>query len=233
MRSRIYKILKEETSGPDLPAKPEHHLFSDEWLSKLNTDGEYVTLYHYGPSDLEYLDPEYFGKHSYTDTERWWGKKRVFFYTDLSQKERIVGGQLYEVKVKLSNLYPFNKDPLNLYDILVKEYGNENVPVRIQVVYITSYLEKMGYKGMLYKWEGNKIIAVIWDKVYGIKAIGAGPKLDRAMPPSDRIGYPIVDGLSTNPDLTYEEKIDAVVEVMVSSNYPKDYIEDYLKNIRR
>ena len=129
---RIKKIMviSEEDEANDLPEKPDSHLFNDRWLSQLETDGEYVTLYHFGPSNLEYLDPLKFGENSYTSSEQWWGKKRIFFYTNLNQKERIVSGTLYEVDVKLSDLYPFNADPLNLYDIAAKKYGSDNVHIR-------------------------------------------------------------------------------------------------------
>jgi hypothetical protein len=94
---------------------------------------------------------------------------RVFFYTDLKDKERIVNGQLYEVDIKLSDLYPFNKDPLNLYDISSKKYGSEDVPVRIQVIYISNMLKEIGYKGMIYKWRGDSLLAVIWDDVRNLR----------------------------------------------------------------
>lgn len=148
-----------------LPEKPDYSLFNEEWLSKLNVDDDYVKLYHYGPSGLEYLDPENFGKNRYSMSEQWWGKKRIFFYTDLKDKERFVGGQLYEVKVKLSDLYPFNTDPLNLYDFAVKKWGYEDVPVKWQIIYISNMLEKIGYKGMIYRWTGSSLLAVIWEKI--------------------------------------------------------------------
>jgi hypothetical protein len=229
MKSTIRRILKEITSKLSLPIKPDNHLFNDEWLSKFNTDGEYIKLYHYGPSGLDYLDPKYFGKHSYTDSEKWWGRNRIFFYTDIKQQERIVGGSLYEAKIKLSDLYPFNKDPLNLYDIAIKEYGYDNIPIRRQVIYISNYLQKMGYRGMIYKWVGNELIAVIWDNVSEIVEITKPPKKELKLPVSDKIGWPIVDGLSTDPNISTEDKIKRVVEAMIYSNYPKEFIDEYLR----
>ena len=164
-------IRIQEMMGVDykLPEKPDYSLFDDDWLSKLNTDGEYVTLYHFGKSNLEVLDPKYFGRHSHTSSEQWWGMNRVFFYTDLKYKEGIIGGQLYEVDVKLSDLYPFNKDPLDLYDIAVKKYGYKTVPVRIQVIYISNMLKAMGYKGMVYRWKSNSLLTVIWEEVRNLR----------------------------------------------------------------
>lgn len=216
--------------GYSLPEKPDHHLFDNQWLSKLNTDGEYVTLYHFGLPNLEVLDPKHFGKHNYTSSELWWGMERIFFYTDLKDKERIVGGQLYEVDVKLSDLYPFNKDPLNLYDIAVKKYGNDDVPVRRQVIFISNLLKDMGYKGMIYKWKGELLLAVIWDKVRNLRSSDV-KNVEYELPISDNVGWPIKNGLSTNPKLSHQEKIDVVVKLMRERNYPEEFINNYLKNI--
>jgi hypothetical protein len=221
----IKKIIRESILD-DLPEKPDSHLFNDRWLSQLETDGEDVKLYHFGPSNLEYLDPLKFGENSYTSSEKWWGKKRVFFYTNLDQKERIVSGTLYEVDVKLSDLYPFNSDPLNLYNIAAKSYGSDNIPYQMQVIYISGILEKMGYKGMIYKWHDSSLLAVIWEKIGGIKS--KEEKKGYKLPTTDMIGFPIENGLSTNPRLSDEEKIMEVVKKMIHSNYPQDFIENYL-----
>jgi hypothetical protein len=229
---RIKKIMviSEEDEANDLPEKPDSHLFNDRWLSQLETDGEYVTLYHFGPSNLEYLDPLKFGENSYTNSEQWWGKKRVFFYTNLNQKERIVSGTLYEVDFKLSDLYPFNADPLNLYDIAAKRYGSDNIPYQMQVIYMSSMLEKMGYKGMVYKWYDDSLLAVIWEKIGGLKS--KEEKKEYKLPTSDMIGYSIENGLSTNPRLSYEEKIQEVVKKMIHSNYPPDFIQNYIDSFK-
>jgi hypothetical protein len=229
---RIKKIMviSEEDEVNDLPEKPDSHLFNDRWLSQLETDGEYVKLYHFGPSNLEYLDPLKFGENSYTNSEQWWGKKRVFFYTNLNQKERIVSGTLYDVDVKLSNLYPFNTDPLNLYDIAAKSYGSNNIPYQMQVIYMSSILEKMGYKGMIYKWHDDSLLAVIWEKIGGLKS--KEEKKEYKLPTSDMVGYPIENGLSTNPRLSDEEKIEEVVKKMIHSNYPPDFIQNYIDSFK-
>jgi hypothetical protein len=187
LSENIRRIKEMMEVNYELPEKPEHHLFNEEWLSKLNTDGEYVTLYHFGVPNLKVLDPKYFGKNSYTSSELWWGMDRVFFYTDLKDKERIVGGQLYEVDVKLSDLYPFNKDPLNLYDISSKKYGSEDVPVRIQIIYISNMLKEIGYKGMIYKWNGNSLLAVIWDNVRNLRTSN-NESIEDKLPTSDYLG---------------------------------------------
>jgi hypothetical protein len=229
-RIKQIMIISEEDESNELPEKPDSHLFNDRWLSQLETDGEYVKLYHFGPSNLEYLDPLKFGENSYTSSEQWWGKKRVFFYTNLNQKERIVSGTLYEVDVKLSDLYPFNSDPLNLYDIAAKSYGSDNVPYQMQVIYMSSMLEKMGYKGMVYKWHDGSLLAVIWEKVKNIKS--EQEKKDYKLPTSDMVGYPIENGLSTNPRLSDEEKIQEVVKKMIHSNYPPDFIQNYIDSFK-
>lgn len=230
--SRIKQLIESTIKDDinDLPEKPNSHLFNDRWLSQLDTDGEYVTLYHFGPTNLEYLDPLKFGENSYTSSEQWWGKKRVFFYTNLNQKERIVSGTLYEVDVKLRDLYPFNADPLNLYDIAAKKYGNDNVPYQMQVIYMSNMLEKMGYKGMIYKWHDGSLLAVIWEKIGGLKS--KEEKKEYKLPTTDMIGYPIENGLSTNPRLSREEKMQEVVKRMIHSNYPPDFIQNYIDSFK-
>lgn len=219
-----------------LPKKPSEHLFPDEWLSRLNTDGENVKLYHYGPNNLEELDTKFFGLNPYTKNELGWGKPRIYFYTDLNDKEKIINGTLYEVNVPLNDLYPFNKDPLDLYDIASKTYGNENVPVKMQAIYISDILEDMGYKGMIYNWDNNKLLATIWGNVK-LTSLGQGKpsnqdKKTYTLPMSDSNGWTIKDGLSTNPSLSHQEKIDAVVKSMNDSktNYPQEFIDSYLNS---
>lgn len=217
-----------------LPKKPSKHLFPDEWLYRLDTDGENVKLYHYGPDNLEELDTKFFGINPYTKNELGWGKPRIYFYTNLNDKETVVNGALYKINVPLNDLYPFNKDPLNLYDIASKTYGNATVPVKMQAIYISDILQEMGYKGMIYNWDNNKLLATIWDNV---KLVGPGQekKIDQekkiyTLPMSDSNGWSIKNGLSTNPSLSHEEKIDAVVRSMNDSktNYPQEFIDSYL-----
>lgn len=171
LQETIVKIRENMGVEYELPGKPDKSLFNDEWLSKLNTNGEYVTLYHFGPDDLKFLDPEKFNPVGFSASSNWWGKPRVFFYTNLKDKERLIGGQLYEAKIKLKDLYPFNKDPLNLYDIASKIYGNDQIPVRRQVILMSSLMEKMGYRGMVYRWSGDSLLATIWDRIYEIEKI--------------------------------------------------------------
>lgn len=229
--SRIKEIIESFTKNSyDLPEKPDEVLFNDFWLSQLDIEGDYVKLYHFGEPDLEYLDPSHFGKNSYTSSEKWWGKNRLFFYTNLNQKERIVSGTLYTATIDLKDLYPFNADPLNLYDIAAKSYGNNNIPYQMQVIYMSSMLEKMGYKGMIYKWHDGSLIAVIWEKIGGLKS--KEEKKEYKLPTSDMIGYPIENGLSTNPRLSDEEKIQEVVKKMIHSNYPPDFIQNYIDSFK-
>jgi len=229
--SRIKEIIESFTKNSyDLPEKPDEVLFNDFWLSQLDIEGDYVKLYHFGEPDLEYLDPSHFGKNSYTSSEKWWGKNRLFFYTNLNQKERIVSGTLYTATIDLKDLYPFNADPLNLYDIAAKSYGNNNIPYQMQVIYMSSMLEKMGYKGMIYKWHDGSLLAVIWEKIGGLKS--KEEKKEYKLPTSDMVGYPIENGLSTNPRLSDEEKIQEVVKKMIHSNYPPDFIQNYIDSFK-
>lgn len=225
--SRIKELIEAFVKNSyELPEKPDKVLFNDTWLSQLEIDGDYVKLFHFGKEELEYLDPSHFGKNSYTDSEKWWGRDRLFFYTNLEQKERIVSGVLYTANVNLKDLYPFNSDPLNLYEIAVQMYGNENVPYQRQVLYISNMLIDMGYKGMIYKWHDGTLLAVIWEKVTDIKSKQG--KKEYKLPTSDLNGWPIENGISTDDRLSDEEKINRVVKTMERSNYPQAFIDNYL-----
>lgn len=229
--SRIKEIIESFTKNSyDLPEKPDEVLFNDFWLSQLDIEGDYVKLYHFGEPDLEYLDPSHFGKNSYTSSEKWWGKNRLFFYTNLNQKERIVSGTLYTATIDLKDLYPFNADPLNLYDIAVEMYSNENIPYQRQVLYISNMLIDMGYKGMIYKWHDGSLLAVIWEKVKNIKS--EQEKKEYKLPSSDLNGWSIENGVSSNPRLSDDDKRNEVVRTMKKSNYPPDFIQNYIDSFK-
>ena len=105
-------------------------------------------------------------------------------------------------------------------------YGSENVPYQMQVIYMSNMLEKMGYKGMIYKWHDGSLLAVVWEKIKNIKS----KKEDKEykLPTSDLNGWPIENGVSSNPRLSDEDKINEVVRTMKKSNYPQDFIDNYL-----
>ena len=53
-------------------------------------------------------------------------------------------------------------------------------------------------------------------------------KKEYKLPTSDLNGWPIEDGVSSNPRLSDEDKINEVVRTMKKSNYPQDFIDNYL-----
>ena len=106
----------------------------------------------------------------------------------------------------------------------------ENIPVRTQVINISSMLKDMGYKGMVYRWKGDSLLAVIWDELGNLRSNDI-KKIDYKIPTSDYVGWPIVDGKSTNPNLSPQEKIDVVVKIMRDKNYPEEFISKYLKKV--
>jgi len=75
-----------------------------------------ITLYHYSSANDEEitLDPQHFGKSSYSRRERESSTiPRIFFYVDLSQREPIVatGRNLYAVNIHENMLYDLYVDP--------------------------------------------------------------------------------------------------------------------------
>jgi hypothetical protein len=79
-------------------------------------EGSSITLYHYSPADDKEitLDPKYFGKSSFSKKERESSTvPRVFFYVNLSQREKMVSSnrKLYSVNIHENILYDLNMDP--------------------------------------------------------------------------------------------------------------------------
>lgn len=136
-------------------------LFPESWKNKLNITDNQITLHHFGPSGLKELDPEQWGEHSYTDSENWWGKKRIYFYTQVQDQEKMISGEHYQIKYPLDKLYPFNADPLYFYEECQKDLDLKSIPVRRQVICIADKAQRAGYDGMIYRWR-DTFLAVIW-----------------------------------------------------------------------
>lgn len=92
-----------------------------EYLTESKDD--MIKLYHYDKLDgLTELDPAKTTPNSYTrDDYNAFGVKRVFYYTDPSQKEIMISGHLYVVYADKSKIYDIDKDELGYYDESAKE----------------------------------------------------------------------------------------------------------------
>lgn len=147
--------VKDLAPAFDLGLTKKDVTYPPELLSKLTMRGDLVQLYHYGNEELENgeLDPKFYKKNIFTtDT---YGQPRIFFYIKREDREKVVYGHEYIVEVPLNDLYPFNSDPLYLLNDAIREYGNKQVPVAYQILYITEQAIKLGFKGMFFKWNST------------------------------------------------------------------------------
>lgn len=100
-----------------------------ESLSKFNQSGK-IILYHFSREDSEQLilDPEQFGKHSFTRKEAKTSTfPRVFFYLDPTDKERFFRSNawnLYTTEVDRKELYDLDKDRNQLIDKIKNQNNN-------------------------------------------------------------------------------------------------------------
>ena len=136
---------------------------------KLNIEGDYVILYHYGKPGLSILDPKQAvnQRSGHTPDFQQWNVPRVFYYINKKDKEWMVDGVLYKIKFPLNKLYPFNEDPLNFYSVCQKKYGMEHLSVGSQLSCIGEMAKKNGFDGMILSW-GNTYRVDIWEKVKGV-----------------------------------------------------------------
>ena len=162
-------------------------LLFENWREFLREDldvdigDDEMYLYHISSvPNIEVLDPAIAGKgpRSYTKAEyRAWDRPRVFFFTDWGQEDatigRILGGNVYRVKLKKNERYPVYQDPLKLsypemkekYVEIAGQYGQGMYNVYERVAALAEKLH--GYKGFIYP-QGNdpeKTIVALWTQV--------------------------------------------------------------------
>jgi len=132
---------------------------------KVEINGGNIRLYHYGDdNNTGELDPQYFGKHSYTSDVRQWDKPRTMFYISRLDKENRVQGFEYIVDYPLTKLYPFNDDPNYYYEECLKERGEKSLTVNMQLYCIGKKAEENGFDGFIMKWQSTLRVD-IWKKV--------------------------------------------------------------------
>lgn len=101
----------------------------DETAKQLNfsDDGQNVILYSYHEPDLKELNPKKTEPNAHSRAEyKSWGRKRIFFYTDPSQKEKFITGKLYQASVPINKLYDLIGDPLGLFKKGKELYAKES-----------------------------------------------------------------------------------------------------------
>ena len=130
------------------------NLVPEDWDIDEDGDGNFI-FYHYGDVKGGEINPNYHGKNIYTSDKR--ANKVSYFYTRGGDKERMISGDPFVVKVPKNKVYPFNKDPLNFYDeaeaIFKKEYPYRTFDPVSQIDYMNPLISKAGYDIVVAKWE--------------------------------------------------------------------------------
>ena len=139
-------------------AKSKSQLITDKKiLSKMTEDDQGNFLfYHYAPSKISgKIDPKYFGRNLKTGRDERPGIGISMYYTRPDYRD--VGGDYgYVVRIPKENVYPFNEDPLGLYDKAEAEfkkmYPDQAFDPNKQVAFVSKEAAKAGYPMTIAKW---------------------------------------------------------------------------------
>jgi len=131
--------------------------------------GNYL-FYHYSPNKISSIDPKYFGKNtSRTGRDERPGLNISMYYTRPDVLD-VSGKYGYVVRVPKDKVYPFNEDPLNLYDAAKAEfdkmYPGQTFDANKQAAFIAQEAAKIGYPMTVAKW-GDNLRAETTEKMKG------------------------------------------------------------------
>jgi len=158
-------------------AEPGKNLIPKDIRKNLTSDGDGSYLfYHYG-EDLNggRINPKYAGTGADKGTRNEGRNNNVsMYYTKPDERESMVSGDVHVVKVPEYKVYPFNTDPLGLYDkaerMFRKDYGDyiDFSPVK-QADYMGPLAAKAGFDMMVAQWSkfplrGETTKALKWDR---------------------------------------------------------------------
>lgn len=119
-----------------------------------DADGNFL-FFHYGNIVGRTISPSKWGSNSYTSDRRRVGVS--YYYLNPDDKERMISGELYVVKIDPSKVYYFNEDPDGFYKIAKKAFISENPRMSFdgpaQLDYMHPLIRKAGYKMVVAKWE--------------------------------------------------------------------------------
>jgi hypothetical protein len=143
-----------EVKSKSQVASKGDNLVPEDWNIDKDGNGNFV-FYHYGDVKEGQVSPNFHGKNIYTSDKR--ANKVAYFYTKGGDKERMISGDPFVVKVPENKVYPFNKDPLNFYDkaeaIFKKEHPYRTFDPVSQIDYMNPLISKAGYDIVVAKWE--------------------------------------------------------------------------------
>jgi hypothetical protein len=170
------KIISAQGSIPraaKVKAKSQQNLVEKAGMSSRMTEddqGNYL-FYHFSPTKISSIDPKYFGRNvNRTGRDERPGLNISMYYTEPGVKD-VSGDYGYVVRIPKDQVYPFNKDPLELYDKAKAEF-NKKFPGQAfdpnkQVAFIAKEAAKLGYPMTVAKWANNKLRAQTTEKMQG------------------------------------------------------------------
>lgn len=171
---------------------------------KLTTDQEGNCLFfHYGKIVGRRITPSKWGTNAYTSDRRRIGVS--YYYISPEDKEGMISGDLYVVKVDPDSVYNFNLDPLNFYDVAKKkfeaDYPKYAFDAPSQMDYMHPLIAKAGYDMVVAKWGKTYRAETIKSLPYDVKLTDLYRKYGKADPnTSDRqseIAKTIINKLSS------------------------------------
>jgi hypothetical protein len=153
-------------------------------LDKMMTEdgqGNYV-FFHYSGSKFSKLDPDRFGSNLVTGRGENPGVGLSMMYTEPGTIESGIPSEFgYAIKVPMEKVYPFNRDPLNLYDEAEVEfrkvYGDRVAfDANKQVGFITQVAAKKGYPVTVAEWYigGRKVLRAQTTEKLPVEVYGKG-----------------------------------------------------------
>jgi hypothetical protein len=115
--------------------------------------GNYL-FFHYGRITGKRITPSKWGTNAHTSDRRRVGVS--YYYISPEDKEGMISGDLYVVKVDPDSVYNFNLDPLNLYDVAKRQFTNDHpqyvFDAPAQMDFMHPLIAKAGYDMVIAKW---------------------------------------------------------------------------------
>jgi len=165
--ARTYGSPRIQARKNDKSPKKGKDLLADYgWDRKMTEDGKGNYLFfHFSTKDLTKsgIDPRKHGASRQTSREEAMQKPNVSYYYTTPSKESFTGDFGHVVAVPKHKVYPFQKDPLNLYDeareAFLKEYPFGGFGPNQQVGWIAKIAAKYGFDMVVAKWNGGMMRA--------------------------------------------------------------------------
>lgn len=120
-----------------------------------DNDGNFL-FYHISPNKISgKIDPKFFGRNLRTGRDERTGIGISMYYTRPDRAD-VSGDYKYVATIPKEKVYPFNSDPLDLYDkakaSFEKMYPGQAFDPNKQVAFISREAEKLGYQMTVAKW---------------------------------------------------------------------------------